>query len=266
MPQSTVSPYLSDSTPSVQGLSGIALAFRRAMVSQCHPRMLFALLLPFLIMFLGAVLLFWLAWSPLTGWLQGQIQQWSVITDIDAWLIAVGLFSLQAWLIPFAAIMILLPMSGVLGLSIAAVCVMPLVLGHVEKREYAGLKRQGRFTLAVSIWNAVWVGLVFVLGWLFTLPLWLLPPLGLLLSIFWWAFAFSYMMRLDSVVEHASPAERRELLRRHNLSYWTIGVILALINLLPPAWVVLPVFSALVYAHYSLEALRQLRQDPVIDV
>jgi hypothetical protein len=30
-------------------------------------------------------------------------------------------------------------------------------------------------------------------------------------------------------------------------------------NLFPPAWLFLPVFSALVFAHYSLDALQRLR-------
>ena len=266
MSQTSITPRVSGARLPVTGMAAVLLAFKRAAVSQCHPRMLFALLMPFLIMFVFALLLFWLAWTPLTAWLDAKLHAWSLISDIDTWLIEVGLFSFQLWLIPLVAALILLPLAGILGVGIAAVCVMPLVLGHLENREYLGLTRQGRFTLAVSLWNAIWVGVVFVLGWLFTLPLWLLPPLGVLLSLFWWAFAFSYMMRLDSMVEHASAVERRELLRRHNGSYWLIGLLLSLFNLLPPAWVVLPVFSALVYGHYSLEALRQLRQDPVVDI
>jgi len=85
------------------------------------------------------------------------------------------------------------------------------------------------------------------------------------LSIFWWAFAFSRMMRVDAIVEHASPQERRLLLERHNLGFWTIGLICALLNLLPPAWIILPVYAGLVNAHYGLEALRRLREERVIE-
>jgi len=246
------------------GLAGIGKAFLRALKSQCHPRMLFALLLPFLITLGGAILLIWLFWDPLTGWLTAQVSQWNFIERADQWLLALGLFSLKVWLIPLAAVAILLPVSGILGLAIAAVCVMPIVLGHLERREYAGLARHGRNTLAVGLWNAVWVSVVFGAGWFLTLPLWLVPPMALLLSIFWWAFAFSRMMRVDAVVEHASPTERRILNRRLNTGYWTIGLICALLNLLPPAWVVLPVFSALVYAHYSLDGLARLRQESAL--
>lgn len=260
-----------DSPPTETGrfaraASGVGLAFKRALVSQCHPTMLFAVLLPFLIALVGVVLLFWLFWTPLTDWLAAQASHWDFINRTEEWLLAMGLFSLKIYLVPVIAVSILLPLSGVLGLAIAAVFVMPLVLRHVGHREYAGLGRQGKLATSVSVWNAIWVSGAFVLGWLFTMPLWLVPPMALVLPIFWWTFAFSRMMRVDAIVEHASPAERKLILERHNGGFWIIGLICSLLNLLPPAWIILPVFSALVYAHYGLDALQRLRQERTIDV
>ena len=111
----------------------------------------------------------------------------------------------------------------------------------------------------VSAWNAVWVGGLFILGWLLTMPLWLFPPLAVILPIFWWTFAITRMLRVDAVIEHATPEERRYLWKRHQRQWWLIGFCLALINLIPPAWLIMPVFSSLVFAHFGLEALRQHR-------
>ena len=248
------------------GLALVAQAFRRALVSQLHPRMLAALLLPFVIAFLGAVVLLWLFWDPLTAWLNGEASDWGVLNTIDGWLVAAGLFSLKLWLVPLMAAGILLPIAGILGLVIAAVFVMPLVLRHLENREYKGVGRQGANTLVLGTWNAIWVGVLFCAGWLVTMPLWLIPPFALVLPVFWWAFAFTRMLRVDAMIEHASAAERRLLWRRYNRQFWLMGGCLALINLIPPAWLVIPVFSALVYAHFCLEALRQLRAETVIDL
>jgi hypothetical protein len=241
--------------PRSAGMGGVFQAFKRAAVSQCHPSMLFAVLLPFLISLVGAILLLWFFWSPLTDWLRDEASRWSVVNNVDEWLVAVGLFSLKVYLVPVVAAAILLPVSGILGLAIA--------VGH---REYAVIVRQGRYATAVSVWNAAWVSIAFAVGWLLTLPLWLVPPMAILLSVFWWAFAFSRMMRIDAIVEHASPDERRLLLRRHNAGFWVIGLICSLINLLPPAWIFLPVFSALVFAHYGLDSLQRLRQEKLIDM
>src|SRR5690606_19368518 len=203
-------------------------------------------------------------WTPLTAWLNTEASNWAVVDQVDQWMLAIGLFSIKLYLIPLLAVVILLPISGILGLIIAAVFVMPIVLRHLEKRDYQGLSRQGQFSTAVGTWNAIWVGGLFALGWLVTMPLWLIPPMPVLLPIFWWTFAFTRMLRVDAVIEHASPQERRMLWRRHNRQLWLIGFILSLINLFPPAWLVLPVFSALVFAHFSMEALRQLRAHNVI--
>jgi uncharacterized membrane protein len=86
------------------------------------------------------------------------------------------------------------------------------------------------------------------------------------LPVFWWAFALNRMLRVDAMIEHASPAERRLLWRRHNRQLWLIAACLAVVNLIPLFWLVMPVFSALVYAHFCLEAIRRLRAETVIDL
>ena len=241
------------------GLSAVLVAFKRAVVSQLHPKMLLAVLLPFIVALLGAILLLWAFWTPLTEWLALQSSDWGVLNTVDGWLIALGLVSIKLYLIPLLAAGILLPMSGILGLIIAAVFVMPIVLGHLDHSHYAGLRRNGKNATVLSAWNALWVGGLFIAGWLLTMPLWLFPPFAVLLPIFWWAFAITRLLRVDAVVEHASVEERRYLWKRHNRQWWLIGFCLALINLVPPAWLIMPVFSSLVYAHFGLEALRQHR-------
>lgn len=241
------------------GLAAVVSAFKRAFVSQLHPKMLGAVLLPFAITLFGAILLIWLFWGPLTGWLTESSADWGVINTVDGWLLAIGLFSIKLYLIPLLAAGILLPISGILGLIIAAVFIMPIVLGHLDKHNYAGLRRNGHNATVLSAWNAAWVGVLFIVGWLVTLPLWLFPPFAVVLPIFWWSFAITRMLRVDAVVEHADVKERRYLWKRHNRQWWLIGFCLALINLLPPAWLIMPVFSSLVFAHFGLEALRQQR-------
>jgi len=251
------------------GLAGVGRAFGQALISQLHPRMLLALLLPFLIMLVGAILLLVLALGPITQWLNQQLTESSILIAANSWMLSMGLFSLgalNAWLVPFAVAIVLLPISGILGLTVAAIFVMPMVVKHVSRKDFPELALQGQNTLVVSVWNALWVSVVFVLGWLLTLPFWLFPPLGLLISLLWWTFAFSRIMRIDAIVEHATTRERQLLLQRNGTGFWAIGLLCALINLVPPAWIFLPVFSGLIYTYYGLEALRLLRADRTIDV
>jgi hypothetical protein len=237
-------------------------ALWRALRSQMHPRMIFALFLPFMVIMFVGVLLLWFGWGPVTDWLGQQVSDSSVPGMVDPVIGTTAFLAFKAWLIPIAAGFILLPLAGIAGLAVAAVWVMPLVLAHVGHRDYPDVQAKGHNATVVSVSNAVWVSLVFVVGWLMTLPLWLIPPLGLVLSVFWWTFAFTRLMRVDSLVEHATLEERRLLWRQRSSGYWSMGLGCALLNLIPPAWLFLPVFSGLFYAHYSFEALRQVRRDP----
>lgn len=240
-------------------INGVGRAFTRSVVSQFHPRMLMALLLPFVVVLIGSAVLLWLLWEPVTLWLGDTVMQWAWLQQVDAWMLAVGLVSLKIWLIPIAATLILLPFAGLLGLAITAVFIMPLVLRHLKSGAYPDVQARGRFGFAVSGWNAIWVMTIFAAGWLLTMPLWLLPPLALVLPTLWWTFAFTRMLRLDALADFATSEERRTLIARHRGEFWLLGLICALLSLLPPAWFFLPVFSALLFAHFSLEALRQLR-------
>jgi len=250
---------MNKNTPSAGKMSRIVKAFTRAVVSQFHPRMLFALLLPFLVVLVGAAILLWLFWDPVTTWLGSTVMQWGWLQEVDAWLVGIGLVSLNLWLVPIAATLILLPLSGLLGLAIAAVFVMPLVLRHLGSGAYADVQERGRLGFVVSGWNAIWVMTIFVVGWALTMPLWLIPPLALILPTLWWTFAFTRMLRLDALSDYASAEERRMLIARHNGEFWLLGLICALLSLLPPAWLFLPVFSSLLFAHFGLDALRALR-------
>lgn len=239
----------------------VGIALKRAVVSQLHPKMLAALLLPLLVALVGAFVLVWFFWTPLSNWLLLVLGDVGLIEAVDQWMVEVGLFSLKAYIVPIVVALIVLPSSGILGLIVAAVFVMPLALQHIQKRYHPQLKRSGEFSTVLSASNACWVGLCFVIGWLITLPFWLLPFLGVLLPVFWWAYAFTKILRVDSMIEHATKTERVILRKRYRRDYWILGTIMALFNLIPPAWLIMPVFSALVFAHFSLRQLAMLRSE-----
>src|SRR3546814_15869195 len=95
------------------GLSVVGQAFKRALVSQCHPNMLLALFLPFLIALLVAIILLWAFWEPLTSWLNLQASEWGFIIHVDQWLLAVGLFSIRLTLLTLVAVVFFFLISGI---------------------------------------------------------------------------------------------------------------------------------------------------------
>jgi len=71
--------------------------------------------------------------------------------------------------------------------------------------------------------------------------------------------ATARLMRFDSLVEHASSTEREQLIRSDGRAYMLLGLAVAALNYIPPLFLVAPVLSALVFAHYSLARLRDRR-------
>ena len=66
-------------------------------------------------------------------------------------------------------------------------------------------------------------------------------------------------MRFDSLLEHATPAERNVIIRQNRSQYFLLGMMISALNFFPLMVLVTPVLSALAYGHFSLKALRDLR-------
>lgn len=248
--------------PFSSSVGRVLFTLKQAVVSQMHPKMLAALLLPIAVALIGALVMIWTLWSPLSLYVGNWMDHSEWLNQTDGWFAAQGWlswFSLSASLIPIIVVLIILPASGALGMIVASIFVMPLALGHVQQKYYPDLKQESSNATLLSVSNAISVGIMFMVGWVLTMPLWLIPVLGFLVPIFWGSFLFTRLLRMDSLVEHADGAERDEIMSKNRREYWLLGLAMALLNFLPPAWLVLPVFSALAFAHFSLQQLHQLR-------
>ena len=124
--------------------------------------------------------------------------------------------------------------------------------------------RRGSDSVLASTWNSVWAAVLFLGGWIVSLPLWLIPGLALLLPFFWMAWLNRRTFAYDCLAAHATPEEWRELRRRHALPLLALGFVMSLLAHLPIVGVLAPSLAALAYVHYCLEALRRLRQGPIV--
>lgn len=235
-------------------------ALVKALQSQAHPRMLRAILLPIVVAVLSFVILLFVAWRPLDHWLLSTAMSWSWFEQMTLWW---GMDHMSRWLIGLITTVALFGVSVVLGLTIAAIVVTPMAVNLLSQTHYPQLRKRGQQANRKSIVNALKVSIIFVLGWLITLPLWLVPMMGAVLSVFWSTYAFSQISKVDALVEHASPDEMRYILKRHGGGFWVIGLICALISLIPLMGLIMPVFTILACTHYALSLLQELRQKDI---
>jgi hypothetical protein len=135
-----------------------------------------------------------------------------------------------------------------------------------------------------GLFASLWATLAALLATLLSIPLWFVPPLVLVLPPLIWGWLTYRVMSYDMLAEHASPDERRTLLRDHRLPLLGIGVLTGYLGAAPSllwasgvlfvamAPMLIPVaiwiytlvfaFAALWFAHYLLAALEMLRAQP----
>ncbi len=224
--------------------------------------MLGLLVIPFVVAIVFWVAIAWFAWDPLLAWLRGAtfgadgVMHW-----IDAQALRFGFEGLQGVVVFVMALLLLLPMPFVTALVVIGVLVMPVVNRHLGQRAYPDVARHGSWSVSASVWNAFSSVAIFIVGYLVTLPLWLIPPLAFVIPWLWWSWLTARIMRFDSLVEHADPAERRELIARYRRSAFVLAMMVTSLNYVPPLFLLTPVLSALVFVHFSLTALRESRGD-----
>ena len=240
-------------------MSRVLAAFWRSLSSQLHPRMMGLLVLPF-----AATLVFWIVawiwlWDPLNAWLRSLMYGRDSLPMISGWLNLVGLQRVGTLASALVALMLLAPLMFVLAMVLVSVAATPVVMRHLSRRHYPDVAAAGGWSVLRGIGVALGALAVFALGYLVTLPFWLIPFAGFLVPWFWWSWLTARMLRFDSLSEHASAAERDLLIARHGRGYLALGMLVTLLNYVPPLFLVTPVLSALAFGHFSLAALRELR-------
>jgi uncharacterized protein involved in cysteine biosynthesis len=147
---------------------------------------------------------------------------------------------------------------------LTAIIVLPLLLDHLATSDYPELARMGKDSVAASTWNSLLAAALFIVGWLVTLPLWLVPGLGLILPFFWMAWLNRRTFAYDSLAVHASDGEWRELRRQQAMPLLALGFVMALLTHIPFMGLLAPSLAALAYVHFCLEALRRMRQGAIV--
>lgn len=256
-------------------------AFWRAAAYCLHPRVILWSVLPLLIA-VGAVLgLGWFYWESAVDVLRGALDQWDAIKTFKQWLRGLGAGAFVSVFEPLIIVALAVPVIVVASLLLVALLMTPAIVRLVAARRFAHLQRkQGASWWRAAAWS-LGCTLAALLLLILSVPLWLVPPLVLVLPPMIWGWLTYKVMSFDVLAEHASNAERVQLMREHRWPLLAMGVVCgylgaapalvwaasALIVLLAPVLIVVSIwlytlvfaFSALWFAHYALAALQSQR-------
>jgi hypothetical protein len=259
-------------------------SFWRSAMYCLYPRVIVLSVLPLVLIVALSWLLGYLYWDTAITFVRGWLDASSWLALVWRWLEGVGLANLKTVVAPLLVIFSFTPLVVVASLLAVSFLMTPALTRLVAERRFNGLQRKQGGTLLKSVWWTFF-SLVLALGALvLTLPMWLVPPLALLLPAFIWGWLTYRVMAFDVLAEFASTEERETLMARHRMSFLSMGVITGLMGAAPSlvwasgalfaaAFVILvPVaiwiytlvfaFSSLWFAHFALAALQALREEP----
>jgi hypothetical protein len=256
-------------------------SFWRAVAYCLHPRVIALSFLPLAIMVALSLGLGYFYWDPALEWVRGLLEASDLMKSVWNWLQGVGAGNLKTVVAPLIVIFALTPLIVLSSLLLVAVFMGPALSAMVAERRFSHLERKRGGSLGMSIVWSLGSTLLALVALVVSLPLWLVPPLILILPPLIWGWLTYRVMAFDALSEHASKDERREVFRRHRPWLLGIGVLTGYLGAAPSivwasgalfaaAFVILvPIaiwiytlvfaFASLWFAHYSLAALEGLR-------
>jgi len=196
------------------------------------------------------------------GLLVEEMLAWPPLTFLVGWGL-VWLAHLLAYLGGWMAIFAVAYLSASL---LAALFVMPLLLKHVAATDYREVAAVGQDSFSAAAVNSLWASLLFVVGWLLTLPLWIVPGLSLLLPMLLMAWYNRRTFAYDALSMHATGEEWQALRQRHKAPLFMLGLIMALLAHIPVLGLLVPALAALSFVHFGLEVLRRSRGGALLTI
>ncbi|MDB5814973.1 MAG: rane protein [Rhodocyclales bacterium] len=238
-------------------MSKVAIAWVRAARSLMRPDIFWHMLWPTLIAFALWLVVAVLVWSEAAVLLLQFVQGWPWVGH---WFVTGAAQALV--LTGFAHVMLVLlfvPLSLLTAAVLIAVVALPLMLDRVAASDYPDLvQRRGGSQLG-SVANALWALLLFIVFAALSLPLWLIPGMGVLLSIMLSAWLNQRCYRYDVLMRHADRHELQRLPSEHRGALYLIGGAAGVLVFVPIFNFFVPALSGLAFVHYLLQALRESR-------
>ena len=262
-------------------MSDVLDALWRAIAYCLHPRVLLWSLAPLVLAGGALALLGWAFWEDAVAAVRALLERWELLHMMLDWLATHGMAQLRVVLAPLVVVMIAVPAVVVLTLLLVSAFVTPAVVRLVAIRRFAALERRDGASFAQSVLWSLACTLAASAALLVSLPLWLVPPLAVVLPALIWGWLTERVLAFDALALHASAAERRQLLRRRRWPLLAMGIVCGALGALPtllwafgaatlifaPILLVVSVwlytvvfaFAACWFVHYLLTALARLR-------
>ena len=258
-------------------------SFWRAAAYCVRPRVIVLSLLPLLLMAALALGLGHFYWDAAVRFMHSLLESSALLASIWSWLQGWELGDVTSVMAPLMVVLAVAPVLVVVSLLLVAVLMTPALVSLVANRRFPSLERKKGGSFVASVAWSLGSTLLALVALVASVPLWLVPPLVLVLPPLIWGWLTYRVMTFDALAEHASKDERREIFRRHRASLLGIGILTGYLGAAPSVvwasgvvfaaafFVLVPLaiwiytlifaFSSLWFTHYGLAALQRLRAE-----
>ena len=263
-------------------MSKLLDSFWRAAMYCLHPRVIALSVLPLVIMAVISLGLGYFFWESAIAAVRSNLESFALLDSMVRWLEGLGLSNLRVVLAPVLLLFLAIPVIVIVSLLFVAIFMTPAMVALVAERRFPALVRKKGGSLVASVFWSLGSTVLAAIALVLSIPLWLVPPLILILPPLIWGWLTYRVMSYDALVDHASSEERRQIFKEHRGSLLAIGIISGYLGAAPSViWasgamfvalapVLVPVaiwiytlvfaFSSLWFSHYTLNALDQLRK------
>lgn len=257
-------------------------SFWRAAMYCLHPRVIALSILPLVIMAALSLGLGYFFWDDTLAAIRSNLESYEMVSRMVLWLESLGLSSLRLVLAPALLLALAIPVIVIASLLFVAVFMTPAMVSLVAERRFPLLERKKGGSMLTSVVWSLGSTVVAAIALLISIPLWLIPPLILILPPLIWGWLTYRVMSYDALADHASADERKQIFKDNKVSLLAIGVLsgylgaapsliwasgamfVAMAPILVPLaiWIYTLVFafSSLWFSHYTLMALEQIRK------
>ena len=239
-------------------MADVVLALMRTLASLRSGRIWAYVLAPALVSLVLWIALAVYGLGLMVDWLLGHQPMTILIGWGIAWL-ATLLAYMGAWMAIFAC-------AYLTASLLAAIVIMPLLLKQLAETDYRDVAPMGKDSFVAAAVNSVLASILFIAGWLLTLPLWIVPGLSLVLPLLLMAWYNRRTFAYDALSLHATPEEWAVLKPQAKGPMFMLGLTMALLAHVPIIGLLVPALAALSFVHYGLETLRRSRGGAVVPI
>ena len=257
-------------------------SFWRAAMYCLHPRVIALSILPLIIMAALSLGLGYFFWEDAITFVRSSLESYELLGTMVRWLEGLGLNNLRLVLAPLLLLFLAIPVIVIASLLFVAIFMTPAMVALVAERRFPQLQRKKGGSMLASVFWSLGSTVLAVIAMVLSIPLWLVPPLILVLPPLIWGWLTYRVMSYDALADHASGEERRQIFKENRGALLGIGILSGYLGAAPSlVWasgamfvamapILVPVaiwiytlvfaFSSLWFAHYTLAALEQLRK------